>query len=571
MDGTEPDERNALIDTDMATLTYEDGLFEIDSFFNSSPTQADTITKAETSKDAQGAGVSTGEKTAPLSSQTDSKQNAQSVLPMTEQPVDTDEFATLIEDLDQVTAHEAVLTNPKGQLHFILNDPTSPSPKVTIQASRGLAEAVAAPNIAESHAASTRTASPQLGQTQTREERKPALDMTDGIQKSPTDNFQPNALDKAVSLTSVHSEKGLTLLSPRRRQPINPPPQNTAQDSLGSNSPDNKSLPLPSPSQAPGIERAMSGTSPPVVSSPAMPSSEGKVSLMEEMRDEDYYAKHSRSPETEAMHQPALIAVASKPNGERQAGINSSGNNGGTKVFTKAQIIKDADLAQQKAKAVLAANQKKKQPPPEASDMTDVDETESEIEETKNVNEGQTGNAKTKAASSKLTKKAIKPKPEAKSKPEIQLRKSTRNQPAIQYQDSDSTKASKETETEPSPEATVPAKRKAKPSPAPPAKRAKTEARPKTRAAKETVESQQPAGTGSETTARPSRVSVGRNPMSKREMKELRWAHIGPRVTPGPRKTRAQQEEEDKKKEEEEKKLPNPGRAAKERHNRKSA
>ena len=583
MNGLEPDRRNASFDADMATLTYEDGLLEIDSFFNSSPTQADTITEANTGKDGQDDGVSTGEQAAPPSARADSKQPEQSVVPTTEQHVNTDEFATLIEDLDQVTAHEAVLTNPKGQLHFILNDPTSPPPQATTQPFLPVVEAVAAPNIAEPPAAVTGTASPQLVRTPPQEDAKPALDLNDGAQIPPTANFQSTVADAAVPLPSTHSEKGLTLLSPKPAEPSKPQPtsvtasipQNTVQDSLPITSPDNKSLPLPSPSQAPGIQPAMSHTTPAVASSPALPSSDGKASLMEEMRDEDYYAKHSRIPQDESMHQPDLIAVASKPSVKWQAASETTGKHGGAKTSTKEQILKDANLAQQKAKLVVASNRKKELPPPEMSDITDVDETEDDAEDAVDTGNAQgtklkaASNTKTKAASSKPAKKSVQPKQQP--KPAPQLRKRTRTQPAIQYQESDSDNVEDDAETEPAPEVTVPAKRKPKDSPAPPAKRAKTEARRNARTAKSADgEPQQSAGAESEAATGPSKAWVGGHPMGKREMKELLWAHVGPRVTPGPRKTRAQKEEEDRKKEEEEKKLPNAGRAAKERHKKKS-
>ena len=583
MDGIAPDERNASFDADMATLTYEDGLAEIDSFFNSSPTQADTITEANTGKDGQDDGVSTGEQAAPPTARADSKQPEQSVVPTTEQHVNTDEFATLIADLDQVTAHEAVPTNPKGQLHFILNDPTSPPPQATTQPSLPVVEAVAVPNIAEAPAAVTGTASPQPGLTPTQEETKPDLILNDGTQVAPATNYQPTVPDTAVPLASVHSEKGLTLLSPKPGQPVNPQPlsvtaslqQETIQDSLPITSPDNKSLPLPSPSQAPGIQPAMSHTTPAVASSPALPSSDGKASLMEEMRDEDYYAKHSRIPQDESMHQPDLIAVASKPSVKRQAASETTGKHGGAKTSTKEQILKDANLAQQRAKLVVASNRKQELPPPEMSDMTDVDETEDDAEDAVDTGNAQgtklkaASNTKTKAGSSKPTRKSVQAKQQP--KPAPQLRKSTRGQPAIQYQESDSDNAHDDAKTEPATEVTVPAKRKPKASTAPPAKRAKTEARPNARTAKSADgEPQRSAGAESEAAIGPSKAWVGGHPMGKREMKELLWAHVGPRVTPGPRKMRAQKEEEDRKKEEEEKKLPNAGRAAKERHKKKS-
>jgi hypothetical protein len=276
----------------MATLTYEDGIFEIDSFFNSSPTQANTITKAETGKDAQDAGVPTGQQTALPSAQTDPKQDTQSVVPTTEQPPDTDEFATLIEDHDQVTAREAVLTNPKGQLHFILNNPTSPSPKHSKPASPMVEKPVVDRNIVEPGAASTDIGSPQFGQRQTGEGPQPAPGLDGGTHFSPATNSLTNAADSTIPLASGHSEKGLTLLSPRPSQPTNPqplsviaPPQrNAANDSLRITSPNINNRPqLPSLSQAPAIEPAMSGTSPPIAKSPDLPSSDGKASLTEEM------------------------------------------------------------------------------------------------------------------------------------------------------------------------------------------------------------------------------------------------------------------------------------------------
>jgi hypothetical protein len=584
-------ERDALATETMTSLSYEEGLEEIDSFFNSSPDGRNSTVGEHVNDPAlDNSNAPVAEDTAASASSTvrtqeDAKHtNGEDAPHEPDRAADADEFATLMEDLDQVTASETSPSNPKGRINFILNNVTSHPPKAAQPASSDDKSVVG-----ELDDARPQESLPlELNEESVLKEDKshttsaeaiasPATKTRDASSIHEPPQPQPPSLSEPapVALASFHAEKGLALLSPRRGRPIEPPhssttkspPKNTTQSSpsLLPSLPSKEKLLPATPSQHTPDEAAMSGNSSPPQKSPAIPSSAGKSSLMEEMRSEEEESSGLIRSQTGRMEQPNLVAVIKEDQSAHERALSGQ------------HIIEGADTAPQKAGALTTRAEERVKLSPEVSDITDAEETGEDIEDVEAASAVQEpvpkppGKAKNKVESkapaakatkaTKVTKKTIEKKQEV--GPVPKRCKSGRNQRPMQY-DADALEDADEPDIKAPPKQTVPAKRKAKSSPAPQPKRAKKESRPTTRASEDSAMAVSKPAQAASTI--PSRVRrKGGQPMGKFEQKNLRDAWSDPeKVTMGPRKTRGQKKEE-------EKKLPNAGRAAKERHKMKPA
>lgn len=585
-----------LSELDMANLSYEDGLAEIDSFFNSSPDGESTsvvmggereVHMDHAAQDEIAAQTSTSQWEQDLA-----QQQLQSEAAQQNTAISKDDSAAPIEGLDQVTASEAAAANPKGDLQYILNAANSPVQALSEDAQEPvdyrqallddasqLSQLPLLESRREPRAEGASGVPTKLQLNEQAQPLAPEQDEPTGLKAAVIESTNTEVQDplKPVPLASAHAEQGLALLSPRPAQAhllaqswnVNLLPPNKARDS-----------PLPQPTLLPNEaatpirsrDQDITMADAPLL--PEMPSSEGKSSLIEEMRQEDDDAKESIPPASSAIQLPDLAT------GDRS---------------TRGNVIQEAEMVQQKAATMLANRQEPNQtgkPPPPVGDITNDEpepEPEPEMSEIEDVKETV---KPTKKAAGKLKKEgpAAKPskvtkvsgqKPKANAEPQ---RRSTRAQSAVKPKNDSSDDVeteAKEVEenkeaaadvvnTKPAFKAKQPSKRKAKeaPAPAPPSKRVKPELRSKATKSSQKSVQEEPVEAPEPNQAGPkpqkNKLNIGH-----KELSGLNGPLGDEQATIGPRKTRYQQAEEEKKKEEEAMKKPNAGRVAKERHQQK--
>ena len=592
MEASSTGELDASSNTSTATLTYEEGLTEIDSFFSSPPDHHNSdvaveidnnvaVNNTDTSGEVVGALAATStELTQDPANIEDGADSAHDELQLEE----SDEFATLMADLEEVAEPESASANPKGKLDFILNEAT-PHAKTATGPSHDVLtstnpDADGAGGYQSSSAGVNRDEIVATGQTvqQLLEGSQSAI-APEQTTRSPSQT-QPTFIP--IPLSNLHTEKGLMLLSPRRGVRIDQPEssipssprQHQAQDppSPAQKVPDNEELPTIADTEDQVPASTLADTVMATEMSPVLPSSEGKDSLMKEMRSEDDDASGSIISRAGLMEQPDL------PKGAQNSRIasNSLETSSRDLADSPTKVIDGATLAQQNAKVLVNRTRSKTKLPPTTSAPAGDAETSDEREDAEEgQNEQGAGGeprpkASKKAAAAKpkkgTKKKTVDAKPSTAAKKPVDgrvtkptkettvalmpQRRSTRNQPPVQHNEDGSKEGDRriDAKTEPAPKLAIPSKRKTKDPPAPPAKRTKQEPHPP---------AQEPGASAA--VAKPVR---GRATVSAREQKDLHYAFYTQDAAPGPRKTRAQIAEE-------EKALPSAGNAAKKRHAKK--
>lgn len=369
MDYTVPSIPNAEIDAIMA-MSWDEGLQEIDSFFTS-PTEPSTVEGepgvVEGVQEATRQGkeeeenevlpevlvandVNHFQPTDDTNLEHHDSNTPSTTTTETQVPSD-DEFATLTEDIDQVTADDVAPPDHRSQLHFILNDTSEP---VIAGASTEPPKDVRSPEAPKQlpcrDPAGSSQQSPQHIPVEVLEQQ---VNYTEAHAET-----EPRAYDKsqqvpaAVPRTSFDADRGLTLLSPRHDQSLDLSPafepelaQQTQPQQPAANlvSLQQQQLTLPLLLPRPHLQ-ALSPL--PDVSvpqqSPDMPSSEGKSSLYEEMRDEEEEIRRSRLtrkiPAPVFQTQLNILQVAGSKEGEGPA--------------RPQDLLKFAEIAQQHAEAV---------------------------------------------------------------------------------------------------------------------------------------------------------------------------------------------------------------------------
>lgn len=592
MEALSTGELDASSNTSTATLTYEEGLTEIDSFFSGPPDHHNSDVAVEidnnvavNSTDTSGEGVgalaaASTELTQDPTNIEDGADSAHDGIQLEE----SDEFATLMDDLEQVAEPESASANPKGRLDFILNEATSHSKTAT-----GPSHDVPTSTNLDANGAGDHQSSPAgVNGDETAATGQTVQPLLEGSQSAIAperpigshSQTQPTLIP--IPLSNLHTEKGLTLPSPRRGLRIerpessipSSPPQHQAQDppSPAQKVPDNEELPTSAHTEDQAPARTLPDTVMATEMSPVLPSSEGKDSLMKEMRSEDDDASGSKVSRAGSMEQPDL---PKGPQDSRTAS-NSLETSSRDLADSPQKIIDGATLAQQNAKALVNRTRSKTKLPPTTSAPAGDAETEDDAED---AEEGQNDQravgeprpkASKKAAAAKpkkgTKKKAVDAKPSTAAKKSedgrvtrptkettvalMPQRRSSRNQPPVQHDEEGSKEGDirMDAETKPAPKPAILSKRKTKGPPAPPAKRTKQERPP---------QAQEPGAS-----AAVAKQVGGRAKVSAREQKDLHYAFYTQDVAPGPRKTRAQIAEE-------EKALPNAGNAAKKRHAKK--
>ena len=379
----EQQELDAQSDTSMTSLTYEDGLEEIDSFFESPPDDRSSNVGVQSGRPHSGSKDASGrvdaEPSAPSSTQPqqfsqpiDGEDEAEE----TREDHDGDEFATLIEDLDQVTesATSAAETNPKARLDFILNNaatsPLQPSHKPALdqperetvlpdrteaQGSMTAEAGVnAAPELAEPSIASTMPRTTQAGEEQTHT-----------APGSPTESATPSPPDFSEGTLAGLIAENLAPDSSRRTQTKHLSVSLTLgleQQDAQQGSPfqpsialDEEQMPVATPAHKQNMECAIPDTAAVLEKSPDMPSSEGKHSLMEEMRNEEEAAGGVIASKAEQIDQPNLAPAAQSDQiTEAEAELNNGEALTLDQAAASQQILDEASRAQVKAKAIVS-------------------------------------------------------------------------------------------------------------------------------------------------------------------------------------------------------------------------
>ena len=507
-------------------LSWEEGLLEIDSFYSSPPDPTQVNGETHASEDVQRDTTDHTEGPLPSTSASDDtsdpepatdevndtvRHSEEKPSPVPRDPTPTsDEFATLMKDIDQVTASEAEQANPKAQLHYILSDISAPA-----------TEKDAGPTEDRHNDKVTHHTLPWRGNL------------------PPVSAFAPQPRPKNLA------DRDLPLLWPRRAQALDLLPASTGllpeQQEPGpspSHSGDlrtHKNLALLAsrpltPDQSPTPDVLMTPQL-----SPDMPSSGDKSSLIEEMRSEENDRRSKLSSRIAApvfKHQPVTGL------------LNAAGHS------SPRDLLKHAEMAQQKAEAVRF---RIRNDVPHITGQAEGEETESDDDESASF-AGESPKSKKQITS--LWKRPNVPKASTNTrlspqKIAVPQRRSTRHQQP--KQDSEKAFDPSEDKATNAP-VVVPKKRKNQTTgTAGENKKRKTRSQAMTEPAREET-----VGTTHKEASTFSQ-RLAKNAVTQREVKSISWGILAADVSPGARKTKAQKEKEVKKQ-------PNAGRAVKARH-----
>ena len=660
------------VENNCMAMSYEEGLLEIDCFY-SSPSELPSAGAAVEGVQAVVGETQIQHRENSLAhapeiegAQETGQHDEQTTSMSPEAPVaEQDEFSTLMEDIDQfdkVIADDVAPSNPKGQLRYILNDEIEDSLEPTRQVADDTGRI--SPAVTQSRSTSADLASVDqedqnlssaLPQDQVKLNEEPREKRSDSPilgQASTEPAAPPQPAHVPVAFPKLHAQKGLTLLSPRRgrsldslRQPTQPrqPESHYSPRHLASLN-ENRGLNFLTPRHGGSLQPS---PMPDVNLSSDMPSSRGKSSLMDEMREEEERNRskaHSRTPPPVLKSQPDVVPVANgikERNVDKVEPVEDEEDTDlaiTSRLLSSQRSLEDYDKAQHEIDTMTTkfleaegvenndeTDVEDADPPHSSEELSSTTtkedqsaEVSHEVQESGELGVEEEANHPAKEISLAPPISKSRYRPGVKSDQQVPQRRSTRLQPYREEHPESEAMMDDADHSKLINRPLVPSKRERSSSssakvegdgkPAPKSLRLSREVQEtevldtstsstrkrktgdarrlgkremsemfrgriaphvssgprKTRTqkeeeAKKSDERQQPEmNTGSTTT----KNATGGHIVSNKEMQSMLWGSIGPHVSPGPRKTRAQKEEEAKK-------APNAGRAAKERHEKK--